>query len=636
VGGKLPNNFENRAALVGAEIARIEGRDVEAMPLYEQAIRSARTNGFIHNEALANELAARFYAARGFEKIAHAYVQDARYCYLRWGAAGKVRQLDRLYAHLREEQPVPGPTSTIGTPVEHLDLATAIKVSQAVSGEIVLEKLLDTLMRTAIEHAGAERGLLIVPRGAELRIEADATTSGNTVTVRVREGTVAAAELPQSVLHYVVRTQESVILDDASAQSPFSADTYLGQSHARSVLCLPLIKQGTLIGVLYLENTLTPHVFTPARIAVLKLLASQAAISLENTRLYSDLQEREAKIRRLVDSNIIGILMISDLEGGILEANDAFLEMVGYSRDDLVSGQVRWLEMTPAEWLAVSQRAVAQLRATGSCEPFEKEYFRKDSSRVPVLIGAAAFERGRDESVAFVLDLTERKRTQEALGRSERQFRALFEEAAVGIALVDSEGRPFESNRKLQQMLGYSANELRSMPFTAFTHPDDAEADWTLFTGLVSGKRDHYHIEKRYLRKDGALVWGDLTVYIVRDDRGEPMFSIGMVEDITERKRTEESLRQAQAELAHVTRVTTLGELVASIAHEVNQPLAAVTTNGNACLRWLARDLPNLEEARECLRRITRDGNRAGDVIAGFARWCRNRPRPRRYWTSAI
>jgi PAS domain S-box-containing protein len=255
-----------------------------------------------------------------------------------------------------------------------------------------------------------------------------------------------------------------VILDNASAQNPFSADTYIGQSHARSVLCLPLIKQGTLIGVLYLENTLTPYVFTPARIAVLKLLASQAAISLENTRLYSDLREREAKIRRLVDSNIIGILMISDLEGGILEANDAFLEMVGYSRDDLVSGQVRWLEMTPAEWFAVSQRAVAQLRATGSCEPFEKEYVRKDGSRVPVLIGAAAFERGRDESVAFVLDLTERKRTQEALGRSEWQFRALFEEAAVGIALVDSEGRPFESNRKLQQMLGYSADELRSMP----------------------------------------------------------------------------------------------------------------------------------------------------------------------------
>ena len=134
-----PENFENRAALVGAEIARLEGRELDAERLYEQAIRSARANGFVHNEALANELAARFYAARGFETIAHAYLRDARYGYLRWGADGKVRQLDQLYPQLREEEPAPGPTSTIGAPVEHLDLATVIKVSQAVSGEIVLE-----------------------------------------------------------------------------------------------------------------------------------------------------------------------------------------------------------------------------------------------------------------------------------------------------------------------------------------------------------------------------------------------------------------------------------------------------------------------------------------------------------------
>ena len=182
-----PENFENRAALVGAEIARIEGRALDAERLYEQAIRSARANGFVHHEALANELAARFYAARGFEKIAHAYLRDARYCYLRWGADGKVRQLDQLYPHLREEEPVPAPTSTIGAPVEHLDLATVIKVSQAVSGEIVLENLIDTLMRTAIEHAGAERGLLILPRGDELRVEAEATTSGDTVIVGLCE-----------------------------------------------------------------------------------------------------------------------------------------------------------------------------------------------------------------------------------------------------------------------------------------------------------------------------------------------------------------------------------------------------------------------------------------------------------------
>src|SRR5258707_9822924 len=279
-----PDNFENRAALVGAEIARIEGRHLDAMRLYEQAIRSAHANGFVHNEALANELAARFYAARGFEKIAYAYLRDARYGYVRWGAAGKVRQLEELYPHLRDEEAVPGPTSTIGAPVEHLDLATVIKVSQAVSGEMALEKLIDTFMRTAIEHAGAERGLWILPHGEDLRIEAEATTSGNTVIVRLLGASVAGARLPEWIIHYVLRTQECVISHDVAAHHPFSADTYIRERHARSVLCLPLINHAKLIGVMYLENNLTPHVFTPTRIALLILYVYLDAISLENTR----------------------------------------------------------------------------------------------------------------------------------------------------------------------------------------------------------------------------------------------------------------------------------------------------------------------------------------------------------------
>jgi len=294
-----PENFENRAALVGAEIARIEGRDVEAMRLYEQAIRSAHANGFAHNEALANELAARFYAARDLEKIARSYLREARYCYLRWGATGKVRQLDQLYPHLREEEPLPAPTSTILTSVEQLDLATVIKVSEAVSGEIVLEKLIDTLMRTAIEHAGAGRGLLILVREGGYRIEAEATISSDTVTVCSRQEAVTAADLPESIFHYVVRTKESVLVHDASGEDLFCADEYLHGHHARSILCLPLLKQTRLVGVLYLENSVTVGVFTPARLAVLKLLASAAAISLENVQLYGDLHESDRRYREV-------------------------------------------------------------------------------------------------------------------------------------------------------------------------------------------------------------------------------------------------------------------------------------------------------------------------------------------------
>jgi len=247
------------------------------------------------------------------------------------------------------------------------------------------------------------------------------------------------------------------------------------------------VKQAKLIGVLYLENTLASHVFTPARISVLELLASQATISLENARLYNDLQEREARIRRLVDSNIVGIV-IWDVQGRIIEANQAFLDIVGYAQEDIVSGRLRWTELTPAEWRDANEEIIAELKAVGTVEPREKEYFRKDGSRVPVLVGRAVFEWNLDEGVAFVLDLTERKRV------------------------------------------------------------------------------------------EGAL-------------------------------------RDAQANLAHVVRVTTLGELAASIAHEVNQPLAAVAANAEACLGWLRRTTPDVDAACRSVEWIIDDGNRASEVI---------------------
>jgi PAS domain S-box-containing protein len=486
-------NFENRATLVGAEIARIEGREFEAERLYEQAINSARANGFVHNEALANEIAARFYAVHGFEKTARVYLQEARNGYLRWGAEGKLRQLHAMYPHLREQERTPAPTGTIGAPVGHLDLATVINVSQAVSGEIVLERLLDTLMRTAIEQAGAERGLLVLTRGTELRIAAEATTSSG-VTVRLRDDLVSADALPESILLYVLRTRESVIIADAVAQNPFDGDPYICQRRAHSILCVPLVTQAKLIGVLYLENNLTPGVFAPARVPVLKLLASQAAISLENGRLYRDLAEREAKIRRLVESNLIGICLWH-FDDRITDANDAFLRMVGHSREDFVSGRIRWMAMTPSEWSDVHARALAELRATGICKPYETEYLRKDGTRVPVLVGAATFGELRDEGVAFALDLTERKRAEEELRRSERR----------------------------------------------------------------------YH--------------------------------------------------EAEMELAHANRVATLGQLSASIAHEVNQPIAAAVNNASAALRWLGRERPDVEKAQQALGRIIANGKRANEVI---------------------
>ncbi|HEV2984917.1 MAG TPA: serine/threonine-protein kinase PknK, partial [Vicinamibacterales bacterium] len=209
-----PANLEDAAALVGAEVARIDGRETDAMGLYQRAIAAARANGFVYNEALAYELAGRLYATRGFEEFAELYLSNARRAYLRWGADGKVRQLDALYAHLRNEHLVASDSkATIGAPVEQLELATVLKVSQAVSREIALDKLVETILQTAIEQAGAERGVLIEPRGDHLWILAEARTNDRSVTIVPRDVAVSGDELPESVVRYVARAHESVSLD---------------------------------------------------------------------------------------------------------------------------------------------------------------------------------------------------------------------------------------------------------------------------------------------------------------------------------------------------------------------------------------------------------------------------------------
>ncbi|OXC72718.1 Signal transduction histidine kinase CheA [Caballeronia sordidicola] len=295
-----PGNFACRTALVAGEMARIKGNEFAAMREYESAIRLARDYEFPSIEALALEVAATFYLARGFTTIAFVYFGNARLTYLRWGALGKVHALDRRYPNLVHEPANDAPTG--GMVAEHLDVETVVKASQAISGEITFERLIRTLMTIVLEHAGAGRALLVLPRDENLWIEAEALVSREGVEVRVQHEAVMPHHLPASILHDSIRTRERVLLDDASLPNPFSEDEYLRSAGSRAVLCLPLVKQAKLIGVLYLENNLAPGVFTPPRIAVLELLASQAAISLENASLEEKealLEEKEALLHEV-------------------------------------------------------------------------------------------------------------------------------------------------------------------------------------------------------------------------------------------------------------------------------------------------------------------------------------------------
>ena len=444
-----PENFENRAALVGAEIARLEGRDLDAMRLYEEAIRAARENGFVQNEGIANELAAQFYLKRGIEKVAHSCLQDARYCYLRWGALGKVKQLDERYPGLAEQASV-RPTTTIGTPVEQLDLETVMKASHAVAGEIVLEKLIQALMVIALELAGAERGLLILPHGEEHRIAAEVRTGRDGVGVQMQHALVTLSDLPDSLLRYVIRTQESVILDDASIQSLFSEDPYVLQKRPRSVLCLPLVKQTKLIGALYLENNLAPRVFTPKRLAMLELLASQAAISLDHARLYADLGRLNAELTQ---------------------------------------------------------------------------------------------------------ENSERRKAEEALRASEERWRKLFENSSAGIALTTAEGYFIAANPTFQKILDYTEVEFRKLNVLDVTHEDDRPTTKKWIAEASQESRRFLRYEKRLRRRDGNVIWADVSTTLVPATGSTPAFFAAVIVDITERKRAEEELRRSEAYLAQGERI---------------------------------------------------------------------------------
>ncbi|WP_437574587.1 AAA family ATPase [Sorangium sp. So ce887] len=291
-----PDNFRSRYALVSAEVARVEGRDLDAMRLYEEAIRSARESGFVHNEALAYELASRFYRARGFERFSDTYLREARSCYVRWGADGKVRQLEQLYPQLLERRPL-APTATFAARTDLLDVLSVVKASQTISGEILFEKLLRTLLEFVLEQGGAQKGCLILVRDGDLTIEAEAAIEERqgTVTQVLQSLPVSSSQLiPASLLHYVRLTKERVLLDDAAAKAGrFSGDEYIVRHNPRSILCVPLLRQAEVLGLLYLENNLTTHAFTPERLLALELLATQAAISLENALLVA--REREAR-----------------------------------------------------------------------------------------------------------------------------------------------------------------------------------------------------------------------------------------------------------------------------------------------------------------------------------------------------
>jgi predicted ATPase/signal transduction histidine kinase/tRNA A-37 threonylcarbamoyl transferase component Bud32 len=293
-----PENFRAAERLVSAELARLNGQPEQAHRAYEESLQSAREQGSLQNTALACELAARFWKERGMSSTATLFAREAREAWWQWGAEGKAWHMDEQWPSLASPSVKgQGASTSYDTDTNHLDALTVIKAQQAISREIVLERLVDTLMRVALETAGAQRGALLLLRHDTLEV----TALVDTTPGRDSSQEESSRRLPWTLLTYVRRSGEHVLIHDTAQLHSFSTDPYFSQASARCLLCLPIGRQEELGGLLYLENDLATEAFTPSRIALLRHIASQAAISVENARLYAEVRRVETALRQSND-----------------------------------------------------------------------------------------------------------------------------------------------------------------------------------------------------------------------------------------------------------------------------------------------------------------------------------------------
>lgn len=416
-----PMNFQHKCDLLAAELARIGGEEWRAVRLYEQAIVGARRNGFLHEEAICCELTASFYSDRGLDDLAERYIRSAHERYADWQAWAKVGALEAQYP--RWLTPQPGRHSGAKTGV--LDLNTVMKAAHTISSEIEMNRLLSEMMRIVIENAGARRGYLLLSRNGELSLAAAARVENQSVVMEAREELdLAADELPASILNYVGRSLDNVLLDDAAKPNPYSSDEYFLRQHPKSVLCFPVVKQNKLIGMLYLENDLATHAFTPDRLAVLELIVLQAAISLENALIYEASQESEERLKLTLEATQIGIFDW-DVEQDQWLSSPVYYSMLGYEPKHGPGDREEWLERVhPDDRAFVEakiQEALFRKPSDGSSQEYEYEarIRHADGSYRWQLVKSVALKSDQKGKVTRILgirmDVTDRKLMEEAL-----------------------------------------------------------------------------------------------------------------------------------------------------------------------------------------------------------------------------
>ncbi len=591
-----PENFTHQYLLVEAELARLEGRGQEAMSLYEQSIASAREQGFIQNKGIANELASRYYRQRGFATSADAYLRQARSCYFRWGAGRKVKELDRENRLLQHEDR--GGAKDLGARIAGLDAITIVKASQAISGKIILSDLLKTLMTVVLENAGAQKGSLLLVQGEQLSLAAEAWVESGEISVELDNKNAFADVLPLSMVNYVRRTKECLIIEDVTTTELFSADPYIAQQQPLSILCFPLVRQGNLIGLLYLENSLVRGAFTADMVAVLELLGAQATISLENAVLFQDrsrtekaLRQSEEKYRAIFEHCGTALIFIEE-DTTISMCNMEFELLSGLNRSEL-EGLKKWTDFVADQNDLMRMKEYHCLRRIDSRlapQRYEFKFLCNQGVLKDVAVTVTTIPETR-QSLALMVDITERKRAEDERIR----LATAIEQAAEGIFITDTDFQIQYANPACLRITGYSKEEFIGQHTRILK---SGKHDKAFFRGIMEAlnQRDVWSGHMTLKRKDGTIYESEASNTAVRDFAGTTINYVCIHRDITNEVRLERELRQSQ-------KMEAIGTLAGGIAHDFNNILTAIIGYTEMAIRKLSdgaaadRDLTRVLEA---------------------------------------